>query len=198
MATVAGGGVRVGGGGCFVRFSGDHSRHGHPHPHLHRHRHQSSNLSFRTCAAVEGREKIRSATPTFYELLGITSRDGLEEVKKAYKRMARKYHPDVSPPDCTVEHTRMFIEVQEAYETLSDPYRRSEYDKQLARGFTRVAFRARHFDQEMEAKEEWKRRWQDQISELHRRSDMKQNVSDENLSWAERMRRRRAAGASIG
>ncbi|KAJ3697332.1 hypothetical protein LUZ61_001037 [Rhynchospora tenuis] len=188
MTTVAGGGVRVGGGNCFVRFSGDHPRHGYR---------QSRNLSFRRCATVEGREKTRTSTPTFYELLGITSRDGLEEVKKAYKRMARKYHPDVSPPDCTEEHTRMFIEVQEAYETLSDPYRRSEYDKQLARGFTRVAFRARHFDQEMEAREEWKKRWQDQISELQRRSDMKQNVSDDNLSWAERIRRRRAAGASI-
>ncbi|XP_065020227.1 uncharacterized protein LOC135586193 [Musa acuminata AAA Group] len=36
--------------------------------------------------------------------------------------MVRKYHPDVSPPDCA-EYTRRFIEVQEAYETLSDPRR---------------------------------------------------------------------------
>lgn len=49
----------------------------------------------------------------------------------------------------------------------------------------------------MEARSEWRNRWQDQISELQRRSDMKENISDENLSWAARMRRKRAAGASI-
>lgn len=138
MMTVAGGSVRLGGGGSLFGFSGDHPRH----------RHQRSHLSFRRWATVEGRERSRTSSLSFYELLGISSRDGLEEVKKAYKRMARKYHPDVSPPDCTEEHTRMFIEVQEAYETLSDPYRRAQYDKQLARGVTRLAFtsRAKHYD----------------------------------------------------
>jgi DnaJ-domain-containing protein 1 len=138
MATVPGGSVGLGGGGSLLRFSGDHPRH----------RPQRSHLSFRNWAAVKGRERSLSSSFTFYELLGVSKRDGLEEVKKAYKRMARKYHPDVSPPDCTEEHTRLFIEVQEAYETLSDPFRRSEYDKQLARGLTRLTFtaRTRHYD----------------------------------------------------
>jgi DnaJ domain len=130
MTTVAGVSVRLGGGGSLLRLSGDSPRPRH--------------LPFRTWAAVQGRERSRTSSLTFYELLGITTRDGLEEVKKAYKRMARKYHPDVSPPDCTEEHTRLFIEVQEAYETLSDSYRRADYDKQLARGLTRLAFTARN------------------------------------------------------
>ncbi|CAA6668211.1 unnamed protein product [Spirodela intermedia] len=47
------------------------------------------------------------------------------EIKRAYKEMARRYHPDVCPtPDRTEEYTRLFIVVQEAYETLSDPGRR--------------------------------------------------------------------------
>ncbi|KAF3323693.1 chaperone protein dnaJ 20 [Carex littledalei] len=192
MTTVAGGGIRLGGGGSLLRFSGDHPRHCH--------RHRSSHVSFRTWATVTGRETSRTSSLSFYELLGITTRDGSGEVKKAYKRMARKYHPDVSPPDCTEEHTKLFIEVQEAYETLSDPYRRAEYDKQLARGFTRLAFTARaarHYDPEMETRAEWRNRWQDQISELQKRSAMKENISDENLSWAARMRLKRAAQASI-
>ncbi|KAF0901167.1 hypothetical protein E2562_038181 [Oryza meyeriana var. granulata] len=56
--------------------------------------------------------------------------------------MARKYHPDVSPPDAAAENTRRFIEVQEAYETLSDPSRRATYDRALARGVCRLAFSA--------------------------------------------------------
>lgn len=49
----------------------------------------------------------------------------------------------------------------------------------------------------MESKAEWRNRWQDQISELQKRSAMKENICDENLSWAARMRLKRAAQASI-
>jgi hypothetical protein len=49
----------------------------------------------------------------------------------------------------------------------------------------------------MEARSEWRNRWQDQISELQRRSDMNESVSDENMSWAARMRQKRADGVSI-
>lgn len=78
--------------------------------------------------------------PTLYDLLGISSEGTLDEVRAAYRRMARKYHPDVSPPDAAAENTRRFIEVQEAYETLSDPSRRATYDRALARGVCRLAF----------------------------------------------------------
>lgn len=86
---------------------------------------------------------VRTAEqPTFYDLLGISSEGTFEDVRAAYRRMARKYHPDVSPPDAAAENTRRFIEVQEAYETLSDPSRRATYDRALARGVCRLAFSA--------------------------------------------------------
>lgn len=79
---------------------------------------------------------------SFYELLGISEQGSFDEIKKAYKKLARKYHPDVSPPDRTEEYTRRFIEVQEAYETLSDPRLRAVYDRDLERGL-HLAFSAR-------------------------------------------------------
>ncbi|KAE8734100.1 Chaperone protein dnaJ 20 [Hibiscus syriacus] len=79
---------------------------------------------------------------SFYELLGISETGTLLEIKQAYKQLARKYHPDVSPPDRVEENTERFIRVQEAYETLSDPRRRAVYDKDLAFGL-HLAFSGR-------------------------------------------------------
>ncbi|KAL5223271.1 hypothetical protein ABZP36_027984 [Zizania latifolia] len=135
--------------------------------------------------------------PTFYDLLGISSEGTLDEVRAAYRRMARKYHPDVSPPDAAAENTRRFIEVQEAYETLSDPSRRATYDRALARGVCRLAFSASRrtaYYEEQEDKSGWRRSWGDQIEELKRRSMRKD--SEENLSWGARMRRRTASSSS--
>jgi hypothetical protein len=92
-------------------------------------------------AAGGGVRTAELPQPTFYELLGISAEgSSFEDVRAAYRRMARKYHPDVSPPDAAKEHTRRFIQVQEAYETLSDPGRRTSYDQALARGVCRLAF----------------------------------------------------------
>ncbi|KAL6890565.1 hypothetical protein ACP4OV_008820 [Aristida adscensionis] len=139
------------------------------------------------------------APPTLYDLLGISSEGSAEEVRAAYRRMALKYHPDVSPPGAAAENTRRFIEVQEAYETLSDPSRRASYDRALARGVCRLAFsgpraRGAYYHQGQEDKSEWRRSWEDQVAELKRRSMSKD--SDGNLSWGARMRRRRAESSS--
>lgn len=75
---------------------------------------------------------------TFYDLLGISESGTISEIKKAYKHLARKYHPDVSPPERTEEYTKRFILVQEAYETLSDPETRALYDRDLSRGLHTV------------------------------------------------------------
>lgn len=83
-----------------------------------------------------------AAAATFYDLLGIPETGTLPEIKQAYKQLARKYHPDVSPPDRVEEYTRRFIRVQEAYETLSDPRRRALYDRDMSRGL-HLAFSAR-------------------------------------------------------
>lgn len=62
----------------------------------------------------------------FYVLLGLERSVALGEIKRAYKRLARKYHPDINPGDRTA--TVQFRQISEAYETLSDPDRRRRYD----------------------------------------------------------------------
>lgn len=74
-----------------------------------------------------------SESKSFYELLGIQKTVSLSEIKKAYKQLARKYHPDVSPPGRVEENTQIFVRVQEAYETLSDPMSRDMYDKNMTK-----------------------------------------------------------------
>src|SRR5439155_20488207 len=62
----------------------------------------------------------------FYVILGLPRGATLADVKRAYKRLARKYHPDVNPGDRTA--AAQFRQILEAYETLSDPDRRRRYD----------------------------------------------------------------------
>jgi DnaJ-class molecular chaperone len=62
----------------------------------------------------------------YYKILGVSKSASDADVKKAYRRLARKYHPDVNPGDKTAE--ARFKEVNEAYEVLSDPDKRKRYD----------------------------------------------------------------------
>src|SRR5262245_5610531 len=62
-----------------------------------------------------------------YQILGVSKKASIDEIKKAYKKLARKYHPDVNPGDKKAED--QFKKISQAYSVLSDPQKRAQYDQ---------------------------------------------------------------------
>lgn len=69
----------------------------------------------------------KMAKKDYYETLGVKKDVKADEIKKAYRKLARKYHPDVNPNDKTAEEK--FKEIQEAYDVLSDEKKRKVFDR---------------------------------------------------------------------
>ena len=63
----------------------------------------------------------------YYKILGVDKTASQEDIKKAYRKLARKYHPDLNPDD--KEANKMFQQINEANEALSDPEKRKKYDE---------------------------------------------------------------------
>lgn len=66
----------------------------------------------------------------YYDVLGVSPDAGADEIKRAYRQLARRYHPDISGDD----RGAAFLEVARAYDVLRDPDRRRSYDARLAAG----------------------------------------------------------------
>ena len=62
----------------------------------------------------------------YYKVLGVSKKASQEEIKKAYRRLAKKYHPDLNAGDEKIQEK--FKEINEAYEVLGDEEKRKQYD----------------------------------------------------------------------
>ena len=68
--------------------------------------------------------------PNYYDILEISPSASAEVIRAAYRSLSRKHHPDANPDS---DETKHFKRVQEAWEVLSDPENRRQYDEQLER-----------------------------------------------------------------
>src|SRR4051794_41722510 len=64
---------------------------------------------------------------TLYDTLGVSKDASPDEIKKAYRKLAREHHPDRNPDDASAEER--FKEIQSAYDIVGDPDKRKEYDR---------------------------------------------------------------------
>jgi DnaJ-class molecular chaperone len=123
-----------------------------------------------------------NSTSSLYELLSlIPNNTNMKEIKKAYRSMALRYHPDVCPPPMKEESTRIFVQLNEAYTTLSDPVLRREYDCQLGLGNFEKTLKMDGTNDHVTRSS-----WQEQILELKRRSGCR--MAEKEGSWGNRIR----------
>ncbi|MCE5322883.1 DnaJ domain-containing protein [bacterium] len=84
-------------------------------------------------------------TRNYYEILGLPRDAAPAQIKRRYKQLVRKYHPDVAE-DKLLAH-RLFIQIQEAYDTLTDPVARRDYDAKLNAQIPRTTTHTTHASQ---------------------------------------------------
>ncbi|KAI4342272.1 hypothetical protein MLD38_026915 [Melastoma candidum] len=123
----------------------------------------------------------------FYEVLSLSPRSASgDDVKRAFRSMALRYHPDVCDPSEKEQSTRAFLVLHEAYRTLSDPALKEEYDCSLGLvGGMRFAGGDRMV---------MRRRWEEQVMGLKRRSGRGRRSG----TWGSIMRSRNNSRANNG
>ncbi|XVE80625.1 hypothetical protein DITRI_Ditri14bG0154200 [Diplodiscus trichospermus] len=88
--------------------------------------------SFKSSTATDNKSAVLTVAGSLYEILRVERTASLNEIKTAYRSLAKVYHPDAMGPS---SDGRDFIEIRRAYTTLSDPTARATYDISLgARG----------------------------------------------------------------
>ena len=85
----------------------------------------------------------------YYEVLGVPRGASEDEIRKTYRQLARKYHPDVNPNDKSAEEK--FKEINEAYQVLSDADKRKRYDELGPQTGSRALISLRHLAPETAA-----------------------------------------------
>ncbi|KAF1882307.1 hypothetical protein Lal_00038953 [Lupinus albus] len=120
----------------------------------------------------------------FYNMLSLCPKSAtMDDIKKAYRSMALRYHPDVCHDVSKKEEsTRMFVQLNAAYNTLSNPRLKAEYDSEL------LGYRGQRSTNNVgnDEYESWRCRWQEQMVELKRRTH--RGVVQKEGSWGSRMR----------
>ncbi|MGB3466130.1 MAG: DnaJ domain-containing protein [Cyclobacteriaceae bacterium] len=91
----------------------------------------------------------------YYEILGVDNQASSVEIKKAYRKLVKVYHPDINP---TPEAEVRIIEITTAYEILADPHARNTYDLQYFEGVPTQHTRPNVVSEEELARKEWRRR----------------------------------------
>uniref|UniRef100_A0ACD5XRH9 Uncharacterized protein n=1 Tax=Avena sativa TaxID=4498 RepID=A0ACD5XRH9_AVESA len=122
-------------------------------------------------AAATANTNRSTESTDYYKVLSLeqTADVGAEEVKRAYRRLALQYHPDVCPPSRRAESTELFVELRRAYETLSDPVARVQYDAKLRAGCRYTASRPRGGGLPRDV-------WEAQLCVLRARCERRQNA----------------------
>jgi molecular chaperone DnaJ len=118
-----------------------------------------------------------------YEILGVGKTASQAEIKKAYRKLARKYHPDTNPGDEEAEER--FKEVQAAYDVLSNPDKRKQYDQIGPRVFTGAGGRGGNFN------------WAGNIGDLGDLSDLLGDFFGATTSRGPRARNRANRGRDV-
>uniref|UniRef100_A0ACD5YA10 Uncharacterized protein n=1 Tax=Avena sativa TaxID=4498 RepID=A0ACD5YA10_AVESA len=132
---------------------------------------RSNHCRCKVKAAAAATASRSTDSTDYYKVLSLeqTADVGAEDVKRAYRRLALQYHPDVCPASRRAESTELFVELHRAYETLSDPVTKVQYDAKLRAGCRYAASRPRADGIERDV-------WEAQLRMLRARSERRQNA----------------------